>query len=93
MTEQATFTLKLEPALHAEFTAAAAAEDRSAAQVMQEFIRGYIAQSREEREYNAYVRRKVEKAQKSMQAGRGIPSEEVRAYFKAKREALVARQT
>jgi hypothetical protein len=29
MREQATFTLKLEPALHAEFIAAAAAEDRS----------------------------------------------------------------
>jgi predicted transcriptional regulator len=83
MSEQATFTLKLEPALHADFTAAAASEDRPAAQIIREFMRNYIAQNREKNEYNEFLRRKVEAARQDIRAGLVRSNAEVQADFDA----------
>ena len=42
--KEATFNLRIDPVLKAEFTAATEAEDKPAAQVLREFMRRYVAE-------------------------------------------------
>ncbi|MBW6423521.1 antitoxin of toxin-antitoxin stability system [Rhizobium sp. XQZ8] len=87
MSKEAVFTMKLEADLRAEFMAAAAAEDRPASQVMRELMREYIAQRQAAKDYDDYLRRKVETARSSMNSGRGRTNADVEAKFAAKRKA------
>ena len=88
MPKEAVFTMKLEPELRADFMAEVASEDRPASQVVRELMRAYIDQRRQAREYDDYLRHKVEVARSSMRAGRGRSNEEVEASFAAKRSEL-----
>jgi len=90
MSKQAVFTMKLEPELREKFMAEAAGEDRPASQVMRELMRGYIEQRRQAREYDDYLREKVEAGRASMRAGLGRSNDEVEATFAAKRAAAQA---
>lgn len=90
MSKQAVFTMKLEPELRDKFMAEAAGEDRPASQVMRELMRGYIEQRRQAREYDDYLRRKVEVGRASMRAGRGRSNDEVEADFAARRNKVAA---
>lgn len=89
MTSKAVFTMKLEPDLRDSFMAEAAADDRPAAQVVRELMRGYIAQRRQARDYDAYLRSKVEAARADKAAGRSFADEDVEAEFSAARDALL----
>ena len=92
MSKDAVFTMKLEPALRADFMEAVAGEDRPASQVMRELMRAYIEQRRQTNEYDAYLRRKVDAGRVSMAAGRGRSNDEVEAVFAAKRNKVMADQ-
>lgn len=89
MPKEAVFTMKLEPELRAEFMAAAAADDRPASQIVRELMRDYIARQQQARDYDSYLRRKVEIARVSVRAGRGRSNDAVEAEF-AKRRARTA---
>lgn len=90
MTKEAIFSLKLEAGLRAEFLAEAASEDRPASRVMRELMRGYIAQRRQDREYDDYLQRKVDAGRASMRMSHGRPNAEVEAEFAAKRDQVPA---
>ncbi len=90
MSKQAVFTMKLEPELRENFMAEAAGEDRPASQVMRELMLGYIEQRRQAREYDDYLREKVEAGRASMRAGLGRSNDEVEATFAAKLAAAQA---
>jgi hypothetical protein len=92
MAKDAVFTMKLESKLRADFIAETATEDRPASQVLRELMRGYIEQRQQAREYEDYLRRKVEAGRASMRAGRGRSNEEVEAEFAAKRHAAAAHE-
>ncbi|MCD8461093.1 antitoxin of toxin-antitoxin stability system [Xylella taiwanensis] len=83
--------MKLEPELRAEFMAEAASEDRPASQILRELMRSYIEQRRQAREYDDYLRSKVEQARDSMRAGRGRSNDEVEAKFAAQRARLATK--
>lgn len=87
MSKQAVFTMKLEPELRKKFMAEAASEDRPASQVMRELMRGYIEQRRQAREYDDYLREKIEAGHASMREGLGRSNDEVEATFAAKRDS------
>ena len=91
MSKQAVFTMKLEPELRENFMAEAAGEDRPASQVMRELMRGYIEQRRQAREYDDYVREKVEAARRQRDAGLHFSNEEVEAEAASRRVELVRR--
>jgi len=59
---------------------------------MLKLMRGYIEQRREVREYDDYLRRKVETGRASMRAGRGRSNDEVEAEFVARRDKVAAGQ-
>lgn len=88
MAKESVFTMKLEPELRDAFMKEAADEDRPASQIMRELMRGYIEQRRQDREYEIYLRRKVEAGRASMRAGRGRPNDKVEATFAAKRNRV-----
>lgn len=85
MPKEAVFTMKLEPELRAELIAEAEAMHRPASQVVRELMREFIQKQREAREYEAFLRHKVEVARNSMRAGLGRSNDEVEAEFAARR--------
>ena len=89
MTKEAVFTMKLEPELRDDFMAEARALDRPASQVVRDLMREFVRRQRDAREYDAFVRRKVEAGRKDMRAGRGRLHAEVEADFAARREQLL----
>ena len=91
MSKQAVFTMKLEPELRENFMAEAAGEDRPASQVVRELMRGYIEQRRQAREYDNYLRHKVEAARKQRESGLHFSNEEVAAEATARRVELLQR--
>lgn len=85
MSKEAVFTMKLEPELRAEFMAEAEAAHRPASQVLRELMRQFIQQQRETREYEDFLRNKVETARASMHAGVGVTNDSVENDFAARR--------
>ncbi len=83
--KEAVFTMKLEPELRAEFIAEAEATHRPASQVLRELMREFIQQQREVREYEEFLRHKVEVGRASMHANLGEPNDKVEARFAARR--------
>ena len=91
MPKEAMFTMKLETELRDAFMAAAAEAHRPASQILRELMRDFVARQREAREYEEFLREKVERARASIRAGRGIPNEEVEAEFAKLRDELTRR--
>ena len=81
MAKEAVFTMKLEPELRDAFMAEAAELDRPASQIVRELMRDFVKEQTDRRNHDEFVLRKVELARLSMDAGRGISDEEVRAEF------------
>jgi predicted transcriptional regulator len=88
MSKQAVFTMKLESELRDAFMAEAETAHRPASQIVRDLMRDFVARKREERDYDTFVRRKVEAARVSVQAGCGRSGEDVEAAFAARRAAL-----
>ncbi|MDP1527469.1 MAG: antitoxin of toxin-antitoxin stability system [Rhodocyclaceae bacterium] len=93
MPKEAVFTMKLEPELRAAFMAEAQACDRPASQVLRELMREFVERQRHSREYDQYLRRKVDAGRASMRAGRGRSNEEVEATFAARRTTAASNAT
>ena len=82
-----TFTLRVDEALKTEFAAAAKACDRTAAQLLRDFMRDFVRQQQEAAEHDAWFRRQVQIGLDSANAGNLIPAAEVEAKFAVKRAA------
>ena len=78
MAKEAVFTMKLDAELRDAFMAAAKHEDRPASQIVREFMRDFVKQ---DREYVAWLQRKVDKARADISAGRVHTQEEVEAHM------------
>lgn len=89
MSKEAVFTMKLEPELRAEFMAEAEAAHRPASQVLRELMREFVQRQREAREYDEFLRSKIEAGRVSMRGGRGRSNDELEAEFAAKRAQVV----
>lgn len=90
MSKEAVFTMKLEPELRDEFMAEADASHRPASQIVREMMREFVQRQREEREYDEFLRRKVEVARADKHSGRSYSNEEVEAEFAARRAELLS---
>jgi hypothetical protein len=88
MAKEAVFTMKLEPELRDAFMAEAAEVDRPASQIVRELMKDFVKGQVDRRNHDEFVRRKVELARRSMDAGIGRSDEEVSASFARKIEAM-----
>ena len=93
MSKEAVFTMKLEPELRADFMAETEAAHRPASQVMRELMREFVQRQREAREYDEFLRRKVDVARSSMRADLGQSNDEVEAEFAARRASTLRSAT
>ena len=92
MAKEAVFTMKLEPELRDEFMAEAEAAHRPTSQVLRELMREFVQRQREAREYDDFLRRKVEAGRASMHAGQGRPNDEVEAEFVIRRAGVASQE-
>jgi predicted transcriptional regulator len=84
---EATFTFRVDDSLKAEFSNAAKTCDRSAAQLLRDYMREFVQQRQESTAYDTWFRRQVEIGLDSANAGHLIPAHEVEAKFAARRTA------
>lgn len=92
MSKEAVFTMKLEAELRDDFMAEAEAARRPASQILRELMREFILRQREARDYDEFLRRKVEAGRAAMHAGIGQSNDEVEALFAARRAAAADRE-
>lgn len=79
--------VRVEDDLKAAFAKAAKAADRTASQLLRDFMRDYVRRQAEQAEYNAWLSQKVEAGRKAVRAGRTKSGDEVEAYFAQRRQA------
>lgn len=91
MPKEAVFTMKLEPDLREAFMSEAQASHRPASQILRELMREFVQNQRQAREYDDFLSQKVQTARLSMQAGMGVPNDEVEAQFAARRAQVTGR--
>lgn len=91
MSKDAVFTMKLEPQLRDAFIAEAEAAHRPASQIVRDLMRDFVQRQREARDYDGFVRRKVEVARAERQAGLSFSNEDVEAEFAARRAELLGK--
>ncbi|XAH24914.1 hypothetical protein AAFF27_06895 [Xylophilus sp. GW821-FHT01B05] len=84
---EATFTFRVDEALKNEFSTAAKTRDRSAAQLLRDFMRDFVRQQQDAAEHDSWLRREVQAGLDSANAGNLVPAAEVEAKFAAKRAA------
>ena len=84
--------MEMEQYLFDEFMAEAKADHRPASQIMRALMREYIKRQKDKREYDEFLRRKVEVARQSMETGQGMSNDEVEAEFAARRAELAGRE-
>jgi predicted transcriptional regulator len=88
MSKEAVFTMKLEPELRDAFMAEAEASHRPASQVVRELMREFIERQRQAREYETFLRVKVDAARAQVASGEVASEADVEARFSARRAAL-----
>lgn len=87
MTE-ATFTFRVDEALKAEFAEVARSRDRTAAQLLRDFMRAYVREQRAAAEHDGWFRQEVEAGIAAARAGDTLAAAEVEADAAAWRAEL-----
>lgn len=80
---EATFTFRVDETLKAKFSDAARAHDRTGAQLLRDFMRGYVAQQEGGAAYDAWLRRQVQAGLDAANAGDLISAAEIEAEAEA----------
>lgn len=83
---EATFTFRVEDELKNAFAATAKAQDRTAAQLMRDYMRDYVKTHQAETDYDVWFRKQVQEGLDQADRGETIPHEEIEAEFAALRE-------
>ena len=79
--------VRVEDDLKAAFAKAAKAADRTASQLLRDFMRDYVRRQAEQAEYDAWLNQKVEAGRKAVREGRIKSAKDVEAYFAQRRKA------
>ena len=85
MANELIFTLKIKPDLLAEFMAEADFMHRPASQILRDLMREFIQTQREARNYDEFLKQKVEASRVSMHAEIGHSNEVVEFFFANRR--------
>ena len=88
--QEANFTLRVDNALKTAFAEAARRQDRTAAQLIRDYMRSVVQETREQDEYESWFRARVEAARPDIRAGRALTHEQVMARQAERRSRLLA---
>ena len=90
---ESTFTFRVDDTLKSAFSDAAKQKDRTAAQLLRDFMREYVVKNQQDAEYDAWFRRKVAEGRKAVREGRVLSHDEVEARAKERRAAILEGRT
>ena len=76
---EATFTFRVDEGLKNEFATAAKSRDRTGAQLLRDFMRGFVKQQQEAAAHDFWFRREVQIGLDAANAGDVLSAEEVEA--------------
>ncbi len=82
---EATFTFRVDEGLKDAFSTAAKSRDRTAAQLLRDFMRDFVRQQQDAVEHEAWFRRQVQTGLDSANAGRLVSAEDVETEFAIRR--------
>jgi len=85
------FTLRVDNELKTAFAEAARRQDRTAAQLVRDYMRSVVQEAREQNEYEVWFRARVEAGRQDIREGRVLTHEEVKARQAERRNRLLAR--
>lgn len=85
---EATFTFRVDEALKVEFAQAARSKDRTAAQLLRDYMREFVSHQRMVADHDAWFRREVQLGLGEAEAGDVVPAAEVEAEAAAWRDQL-----
>lgn len=88
--QEANFTLRVDNALKTAFAEAARRQDRTAAQLIRDYMRSVVQETREQDEYEAWFRARVEAARQDIREGRALTHEQVMTRQAERRSRLLA---
>lgn len=88
----ATMNFRVEDDLKVQFEQATTHQDKNCAQVLRQFMRDYVQQARNNREYETWLLKKVRASLAQVAEGKVIPNDEMKARSAARREQLLGRK-
>jgi predicted transcriptional regulator len=86
---ETTVTFRVEDNLKAAFADAAKRKDRTAAQLLRDFMRNYVSESQGDAEFDVWFRSKVEAGEKAYREGRLITQEEATQRAEQRRARIL----
>jgi len=89
--QESNFTLRVDNELKTAFAESARRQDRTAAQLVRDYMRSVVQETRELDEYEAWFRARVEAGRQDIREGRVLTHEEVKARQAERRSRLLAR--
>ncbi|CAI1124519.1 CopG family ribbon-helix-helix protein [Serratia quinivorans] len=83
---ESTVVIRVDDELKMAFVSAAKAADRTASQLLRDFMRDFVSRQSQQKEYEQWLQEKVELSRKALHEGKIVDDEEVEAYFTERRE-------
>ncbi|AGQ33218.1 Uncharacterised protein [Serratia liquefaciens] len=82
---ESTVVIRVDDELKIAFASAAKAADRTASQLLRDFMRDFVSRQSQQKEYEQWLQEKVDLSRKALQEGRVVDNEDVEAYFAERR--------
>ncbi len=91
--QERTFTFRVDDELKTAFASAAKQQDRTAAQLLRDFMRHFVAESQKEDSYDIWFRQKVAVGMQAYEDGRVVSHEVAKAEAAKRRQEFLDRQS
>ncbi len=88
---EATFTLRIDKDLKDAFTEAAKSKERTAAQLIREYMRDTVQETQRQKDYDTWFARKVAEGRSDIALGRVVDNDTVLAEAAERRTRLLAK--
>lgn len=82
---ESTVVIRVDDELKIAFASAAKAADRTASQLLRDFMRDFVSRQSQQKEYEQWLQEKVDLSRKALQEGRVVDNEDVEDYFAERR--------
>ncbi|CAI1974869.1 Uncharacterised protein [Serratia liquefaciens] len=82
---ESTVVIRVDDELKIAFASAAKAADRTASQLLRDFMRDFVSRQSQQKEYEQWLQEKVDLSRKALQEGRVVDNVDVEAYFAERR--------
>ncbi|GAK29605.1 hypothetical protein [Serratia liquefaciens] len=82
---ESTVVIRVDDELKMAFASAAKAADRTASQLLRDFMRDFVSRQSQQKEYEQWLQEKVDLSRKALQEGRVVDNQDVEAYFAERR--------